>query len=70
MKTNITLAMMLLVLLSACISNPPAGLIVWQKSLPQVRALDVFETSAGDFILAGDLHWIKFDSQGITNLVC
>ena len=40
------------------------GLIVWQKSLPQVSALDVLETGAGDFILAGDLHWIKFDSQG------
>lgn len=40
------------------------GLILWQKSLPQVRALQVLETSAGDFILAGDLHWIKFDSQG------
>jgi hypothetical protein len=40
------------------------GLIVWQKSLPQVTALDVLETSAGDFILAGDLHWIKLDSQG------
>lgn len=40
------------------------GLLVWQKSLGQVTALDVLETSAGDFILAGDLHWIKFDSQG------
>jgi len=40
------------------------GLIVWQRSLPQVAALDVLETSAGDFILAGDLHWIKFDAQG------
>ena len=40
------------------------GLIVWQKSLPQVTALDVLETSAGDFILAGDHHWIKLDSQG------
>lgn len=40
------------------------GLMVWQKSLPQVTALDVLETSAGDFILAGDLHWIKLDSQG------
>ena len=40
------------------------GLILWQKSLPQVRALDVLETSAGDFILAGDRHWIKLDSQG------
>lgn len=40
------------------------GLILWQKSLPQVRALQVLETSAGDFILAGELHWIKFDSQG------
>ena len=40
------------------------GLIVWQKSLPQVTALDVLETSAGDFILAGSTHWIKFDSQG------
>ena len=40
------------------------GLIVWQRSLPQVTALDVLETSAGDFILAGDLHWIKLDSQG------
>ena len=40
------------------------GFIEWQKSLPQVRALDVLETSAGDFILAGDLHWIKLDSHG------
>jgi hypothetical protein len=40
------------------------GLIVWQNSLPQVTALDILETSAGDFILAGDLHWIKLDSQG------
>ena len=40
------------------------GFIEWQKSLPQVRALDVLETSTGDFILAGDLHWIKLDSQG------
>jgi hypothetical protein len=40
------------------------GLIVWQKSFPQVTALDVLETSAGDFILAGDFHWIKLDSQG------
>ena len=40
------------------------GLILWQKSLPQVTALDVLETSDGDFILAGDRHWIKLDSQG------
>jgi hypothetical protein len=40
------------------------GLILWQKSLRQLTALDVLETSAGDFILAGDLHWIKLDSQG------
>ena len=41
------------------------GLIVWEQHLPQVRALDVLETSTGEYILAGDLHWIKFDSQGI-----
>ena len=29
-----------------------------------VTALDVLETSTGDFILAGDPHWIKLDSQG------
>ena len=40
------------------------GLIVWQKYLPQVAALHVLETSAGDFILAGDQHWTKLDSQG------
>jgi hypothetical protein len=40
------------------------GLMEWQKSIAQVRALDVLETSSGDFILAGDLHWIKLDSQG------
>ena len=40
------------------------GLIVWQKYLPQVAALDVLETSTGDFILAGNLHWTKLDSQG------
>jgi hypothetical protein len=41
------------------------GLIVWQQYLPQVRALEVLETSTGEIILAGDMHWIKFDSQGI-----
>jgi len=40
------------------------GLIVWQTSLPQVNILEVLQTGTGDFILAGDLHWIKFDSQG------
>jgi len=40
------------------------GFILWQTSLPQVRALNVLETSVGDFILTGDLHWIKLDSQG------
>ncbi len=40
------------------------GFILWQTSFPQVRALNVLETSAGDFILGGDLHWIKLDSQG------
>ena len=40
------------------------GFIVWQKSLPLVRALDVLETSVGDFILAADIDWIKFDAQG------
>ena len=40
------------------------GLIVWQKSIPQVRALDILETSTEDFILAGDRDWIKLDSQG------
>jgi hypothetical protein len=40
------------------------GFIEWQKSLPQVSALDGLETSTGDFILEGDRHWIKFDSQG------
>ena len=41
------------------------GFIEWQKFLPAwVTALDVLETSTGDFILAGDPHWIKLDSQG------
>jgi hypothetical protein len=40
------------------------GLVEWQKSLGQVTALDVLETSAGDFILAGDDRLIRFDSQG------
>ena len=40
------------------------GLIEWQTSLPQVKVLGVLETSSGDIILAGDLHWIKYDSQG------
>jgi hypothetical protein len=40
------------------------GLIMWQQSVPYVRALDVLETSSGDFILAGDLDWIKLDSKG------
>lgn len=40
------------------------GLIEWQQSLPLVTALDVLETSTGDFILAGNRHWIKLDSQG------
>ena len=40
------------------------GLIEWQKSLGQATALDVLETSAGDFILAGDDRLIRFDSLG------
>ena len=40
------------------------GLILWQKSLGQVAALDVLETRSGDFILAGDRHWTRLDPQG------
>jgi hypothetical protein len=40
------------------------GFIVWQSSLPHVGVLEILETSRGDFILAGDRHWIKLDSQG------
>ena len=43
------------------------GLIEWQTSLPQVGVIgtmEILETSRGDILLAGNLHWIKFDSRG------
>ncbi|HEX5836853.1 MAG TPA: hypothetical protein VFY26_03415 [Anaerolineales bacterium] len=44
------------------------GLIEWQTYLPQVNGfmgeLEVLETSRGDILLAGAMHWMRFDTRG------
>ena len=44
------------------------SLIEWQTYLPQIDGflgdLEVLETGSGDILLAGTMHWMRFDSQG------